>query len=736
MHVGRFLRVVVVAAFAGVVGEGQASAQLSGLTLTNNSSANEFSGSSANPSYERRSALAVQSSSATSFATRYSATVDAASALGGGNKTETLATDYTLAFDVTAPGAYTLTVVTSRSGDLNVGTDILSNSGTADTTAVTGTATGGTLAGGTLNLPDPGIASCGGPCTTSISQTASATITGTSNGVPVHHTLRFTFTSSATSTTGFLLGGQEAAVRLGIPTQDTSNGAGQYPGSPARTAASDGHFVTVTLSACGDGIVEPGEQCDLGTAQNGAPGSCCTSTCTLAPSGTVCRPAAGVCDQAETCDGTQPTCPPDVFLGSTGGSFVCRPAAGPCDVAEVCDGTGPDCPPDQFAGPLTVCRPAVGPCDVAELCTGTSASCPADAFAPPTTVCRPAAGPCDVAEVCDGASPTCPADAKSTGVCRAAGGPCDAAETCDGIHDDCPADAVLPGNSVPRRPRRVRRTGGLRRHEQDLPPRYLPGYRRGWRRGRLRQLSGGRQHLADRQRRGRPRGCLRSLQQHRARVREPAEAEAHEARHAAGRRRAQLPGYPHQRADHSGDRRGRQGGPHRDRSGGLGARRYPRCDHPGRRLRSGNGRGLEDQCQSLELQVQQPHGRPGHHEGRLQAEHAFAGRGEVRRHRQARQLPGCAGRPAAQGHLRPRRADRHDRPVRRGQVPRSARPDGHVRLQPAPEHAHVQLPVAPRPPALSARRRRAARRAWRAAGRRAAPPGRPATRRAGGPAPG
>ncbi len=480
MHVGRFLRVAVAAAFAAVVAGEQASAQLSGLTLTNNSSANEFSGSSANPSYERRSSLTVQTSSPTSFATRYSATVDADSGLGGGNKTETLATDYTLAFDVTAPTTYTLTVVTSRSGDLNVGTDILSNSGTADTTGVTGTATGGTLAGGSLNLPDPGIASCGGPCTTSISQSASATITGTSNGVPVHHTLRFTFTSSATSTTGFLLGGQEAAVRLGIATQDTSNGAGQYPGSPARNAASDGHFVTVTLSACGDGIVEPGEQCDLGTAQNGTPGSCCTSTCTLVPSGTVCRPAAGVCDQAETCDGTQPTCPPDVFLGSTGGSFVCRPAAGPCDVAEVCDGTGPDCPPDQFEGPLTVCRPAAGPCDVAELCTGASPSCPADTFAPPTTVCRPAAGPCDVAEtctgtsaacpadglepsgtvcrpaagpcdvaeVCTGTSPACPADTKSTGVCRAASGPCDVAETCDGIHDDCPADAVLPAGTV------------------------------------------------------------------------------------------------------------------------------------------------------------------------------------------------------------------------------------------------------------------------------------------------
>ena len=32
---------------------------------------------------------------------------------------------------------------------------------------------------------------------------------------------------------------------------------------------------------CGNGVVEPGEQCDLGSG-NGAPGSCCLGSCTFA----------------------------------------------------------------------------------------------------------------------------------------------------------------------------------------------------------------------------------------------------------------------------------------------------------------------------------------------------------------------------------------------------------------------------------------------------------------------
>ena len=67
---------------------------------------------------------------------------------------------------------------------------------------------------------------------------------------------------------------------------------------------------------------------------------------------------------------------------------MCRPAAGVCDVAEVCDGPGANCPPDGFASGATVCRPSAGVCDVAETCTGSGPACPADTFQSSATVCR------------------------------------------------------------------------------------------------------------------------------------------------------------------------------------------------------------------------------------------------------------------------------------------------------------------------------------------------------------
>ncbi len=252
---------------------------------------------------------------------------------------------------------------------------------------------------------------------------------------------------------------------------------------------------------CGNGVVEPGEQCDLGV-DNGAPGSCCLGSCQLASAGTVCRAAAGVCDPAETCTGASDTCPANAFASSatvcrasagvcdpaescTGSSpllsrrreehrrlpppaaasatspraataardacpadafrsaaEICRPAAGVCDLAETCTGAGPACPAD--AKSTAVCRPSAGGCDPAETCDGASDACPADTLTPNGTVCRAAAGVCDLAETCNGASPACPADAKSTAVCRAAAGICDLAESCDGASDACPADAFRP----------------------------------------------------------------------------------------------------------------------------------------------------------------------------------------------------------------------------------------------------------------------------------------------------
>src|SRR5204862_777309 len=61
--------------------------------------------------------------------------------------------------------------------------------------------------------------------------------------------------------------------------------------------------------------------------------------------------------------------------------------AGVCDLAETCDGTSPACPPDAFQPSSVVCRPAAGACDAAETCTGASATCPPDAPQPNGTAC-------------------------------------------------------------------------------------------------------------------------------------------------------------------------------------------------------------------------------------------------------------------------------------------------------------------------------------------------------------
>ena len=252
---------------------------------------------------------------------------------------------------------------------------------------------------------------------------------------------------------------------------------------------------------CGDGSLEPGEQCDDGNTLNG---DCCSSTCQLvaagtacaddgnpctrdvcnggAPvcehpagnAGTVCRASVGPCDMVDACDGIATSCPPDNFQPSI---VTCRASAGACDLPEQCTGTGPACPAD--AKSTAVCRPAAGGCDVAESCNGMSNTCPADGFVSGGSVCRSAAGECDLAEACTGTSATCPADAfKGVGtactddgsvcttdvcdgggacahpagnagtVCRGAAGACDVAEACDGVSGGCPADALVPASTV------------------------------------------------------------------------------------------------------------------------------------------------------------------------------------------------------------------------------------------------------------------------------------------------
>lgn len=204
------------------------------------------------------------------------------------------------------------------------------------------------------------------------------------------------------------------------------------------------YYRTLTaMGCCGNSQVDAGEDCDSGT--------CCNNTiCKFIPpsANKVCRASSGVCDIAESCDGTSGTCPADAVLSS---STMCRNVTGVCDVAEYCDGSAKTCPANVFAT-SGVCRPAVpGGCDVAESCTGGSADCPADAYRPSGFGCAGINTPCSQAVTCTGTSPTCPPviNYNSSVLCRASTGPCDPAEFCTGGNPSlCPKDDFLSPSAV------------------------------------------------------------------------------------------------------------------------------------------------------------------------------------------------------------------------------------------------------------------------------------------------
>ena len=136
---------------------------------------------------------------------------------------------------------------------------------------------------------------------------------------------------------------QNGAIFVGNACQlnDSAGGAiiGVDPVGEQTVVSSGGNLhdpvgiaVVPTLSVCGNGALEFGEQCDQGSA-NGAPSSCCTRDCHLRPSGAVCRPARStLCDTAETCDGIHDACPPDAFAGPDTGCVL----EDPCTIKDHC----------------------------------------------------------------------------------------------------------------------------------------------------------------------------------------------------------------------------------------------------------------------------------------------------------------------------------------------------------------------------------------------------------------
>lgn len=131
---------------------------------------------------------------------------------------------------------------------------------------------------------------------------------------------------------------------------------------------------------CGNGFVEPGEECDCGLSA-ACKNSCCdASTCKLKPNA---KCATGKC-----CDLT--TCRPH----SAG--FECRSAVSECDSPEYCDGRNEFYPTDYFIHTNATC--AMGDCCDLKTCRSHKTR----------FECRSASGECDSPEYCDGYSNFCP----------------------------------------------------------------------------------------------------------------------------------------------------------------------------------------------------------------------------------------------------------------------------------------------------------------------------------------
>ncbi|XP_014811435.1 PREDICTED: disintegrin and metalloproteinase domain-containing protein 32-like [Calidris pugnax] len=99
------------------------------------------------------------------------------------------------------------------------------------------------------------------------------------------------------------------------------------------------------VTVCGNGVVEPGEQCDCGAAEACALDTCCTPRCKFKP-GMQC--SLGLC--CENCQFKRKNSP-------------CRPAAdAQCDLAEFCNGSSASCPPDLYVQDGHSCERGTGYC--------------------------------------------------------------------------------------------------------------------------------------------------------------------------------------------------------------------------------------------------------------------------------------------------------------------------------------------------------------------------------------
>jgi cysteine-rich repeat protein len=233
------------------------------------------------------------------------------------------------------------------------------NAGTVDITVTTAGGTSATSPSDQFTfvaIPTvSGISPAGGP----VSGGTLVTITGTSF-------IDVASISFGDTPAGFTVNGPSSitAVSPAVEAPDTVDVTVVTVGGTSLTTAADQftYGTSTGTPTCGDGMVDPGEQCDDGAA-NGQPGDCCTVTCTFQPAGTVCADDGNLCT-ADRCDGagtcTHPaapaaTCtPPDLATGASLHMQMPKPGRKPKRVRNQTQfiwGKGPAVPLADFGAP-------------------------------------------------------------------------------------------------------------------------------------------------------------------------------------------------------------------------------------------------------------------------------------------------------------------------------------------------------------------------------------------------
>ncbi|ORY26309.1 Metallo-peptidase family M12-domain-containing protein [Naematelia encephala] len=235
-----------------------------------------------------------------------------------------------------------------------------------------------------------GVAWLGTLCETSASQQTGSTVSGTAVSTYsatewslIAHEIGHNFGAIHDCTTGCTLSGtccpfSTTTCSAGggfIMNPTTSNRETTFSGCSLGNVCSNigsqaittsciqtpGSQTILSLQQCGNGVVEDGEECDPGGTNStccdaqtckfvsGAVcdptnSACCTSTCQYSASGTVCRAAVdSQCDYAETCTGTNATCPADRHAndGQSCGSSGLACASGRCtSLSAQCQASG------------------------------------------------------------------------------------------------------------------------------------------------------------------------------------------------------------------------------------------------------------------------------------------------------------------------------------------------------------------------------------------------------------